>query len=368
MRIGKLQLKHPFVQAALAGYSDLPMRLIARQLGASFAFSEVVLDKTVNQSGRKQKRILRPLEAADHPVGGQLLGSTPHEFATAAKLMLEGGYDLIDLNFGCPVKKVLGRRRGGFLLSQPRAALDIVTAVVDAVSDAVPVTVKLRKGIDDSRESRRDFFTILEGVFASGVSAVTVHGRTVQQRYIGSSDWDFIATAKKHIGDKTMLGSGDLFSARACIDMMSHTKVDGVTIARGAIGNPWIFSDCVALASGHDLPSPPSIIEQGNVIARHYEESVRVHGERLASRIMRKFGIKYSELHPCGVAVRDAFVAVRRRDCFLRVLEEWYSPGGAYPPVSRKVSHGDLVAAGASEKGLRNRNVNNPTDCSGNKI
>ncbi len=346
--IGQVGIAHPFVQAALSGYSDLPMRRIARRYGASYTLNEVVLDKSVLTKGKGQKRILRPVEADDHPVGGQLMGANPDDFAPAARLLADAGYDVIDINFGCPVKKVLGRCRGGFLLSEPATALDIVGRVIDAVGADKPVTVKMRRGLDDSPESERNFFTILDGAFERGAAGVTVHGRTVKQRYIGPSNWDFLARVKRHAGDRLVFGSGDLFSAQACLDMMAETGVDGVTIARGAIGNPWIFGECLALVAGAPLPDPPSIAEQGAAIAAHFEEAVRVLGAESAGRNMRKFGIKYSELHPCAQQVRDAFIAVKTPDDFAGVLARWYDPAGDYPPVVRRAGHGDLIAAGAT--------------------
>jgi tRNA-dihydrouridine synthase B len=347
-QLGDIKIEHPFVQAALSGYSDAPMRRIARRHGAAYTLNEVVLDKLVLTRGKGQKRVLRPVELDDHPVGGQLMGSDPEAFGPAARLLADAGYDVIDINFGCPVRKVLGRCRGGFLLSQPKTALEIVARVLDAVGADKPVTVKMRRGLDDSPESERNFFEILDGAFERGVSAVTVHGRTVAQRYIGPSRWDFLKRVKERAGPRTVLGSGDLFSASACVEMMAQTGVDGVTIARGAIGNPWIFGECRALAAGQPLPDPPSIAEQGETIAAHFAESVRWHGADRAGALMRKFGIKYSELHPCGQAVRDAFVAVKTPADFESVLARWYDPAGDYPPVQRKRSHGDLVAAGAT--------------------
>ena len=347
IKIGQVELQNPFVQAALSGYSDLAMRLVARRHGASFTLNEVVLDKSVVQKGKGQKKILRTVEPDHHPVGGQLMGSEPDEFARAARMLADAGYDVIDINFGCPVKKVLGRCRGGFLLSKPQLALQIVGSVLHAVGQEKPVTVKLRKGMDDSAESEKNFFTILDGAFELGAAGVTVHGRSVRQRYIGPSDWRFLLRVKKHVGEKLVFGSGDLFNAQACIDMMQHTGVDGVTIARGAIGNPWIFRDCLALASGKPLPPPPSITQQGETITEHFNESVRQHGERLASKLMRKIGIKYSELHPCSRNVRDAFVAIRTVTEFQQVIKEWYDPQKDWPPVVRSEKHGDLIPADA---------------------
>lgn len=350
LRIGDVELAHPFVQAALSGYSDLPMRRIARRCGASYTLNEVVLDKSVNQKGKLRDRVLS-IEADDHPVGGQLMGSNPDDFAPAARALANAGYDVIDINFGCPVRKVLGRCRGGYLLSQPETALRIVRSVLDAVGTDRPVTVKMRRGMDDSDESTRNFFSILEGAFDAGVAAVTVHGRTVVQRYNGPSTWPFLAKVKRHVGDRIVLGSGDLFSASACIEMMAHTGVDGLTIARGAIGNPWIFAECLALASGQPLPEPPSIDEQRRIIAEHYAESIRVHGSRLAGKLMRKFGIKYSELHPHARQVRDAFISVSTTEDIQGVLDRWYDPQAVWPPVIRRDQPGDLIAAGARQCG-----------------
>ena len=347
MQIGNVEIEHPFVQAALSGYSDLPMRRIARMLGASYTINEVVLDKSVNQKGKLRDRILS-VEPDDHPVGGQLMGADPDDFAPAARALADAGYDVIDINFGCPVRKVLGRCRGGFLLSDPPTAIEIVRRVVDAVGGDKPVTVKMRRGMDDSPESERNFFAIMDGAFELGVSAITVHGRTVEQRYIGPSRWEFLASVKRRAGNNVVLGSGDLFTAQACIDMMEQTGVDGVTIARGAIGNPWIFRECLALASGKPLPDPPTIVEQRETLAAHFAESVRTHGEQLAGKLMRKFGIKYSELHPEPRNVRDAFIAVKTPTEFGDVLDRWYNPNHPWPPITRPQEPTDLVAAGAT--------------------
>lgn len=347
LSIGKLQLESPFVQAALSGYSDLPMRRLARRFGAAYTLNEVVLDKFVLQKTRKPKPYLQ-LTEDDHPVGGQLMGSNPEDFAPAAAAMAAAGYDAIDINFGCPVKKVLGRCRGGFLLSQPKIALEIIESVYDAVGATHPVTVKMRRGTDDTPQAEYHFFTILDGAFATGVAAITVHGRTVDQRYVGPSAWSFLAKVKKHVGDRLILGSGDLFSAEACLRMMNETGVDGVTIARGCIGNPWIFQECLALTRGEPLPPPPTIMQQRDAITGHWNDMVAVYGDALAGRLMRKFGIKYAEHHPLAQGVRDAFVAAKSPQHIADLIDRWYDPGGDYPPVHRRKDHGDLVAAGAS--------------------
>ena len=347
LSIGNVTIEHPFIQAALSGYSDLPMRRIARRHGASYTLNEVVLDRSVTHKSKWQRKLLSMADD-DHPVAAQLMGADPVDFGPAAILLADAGYDVIDINFGCPVKKVLGRCRGGFHLSQPQIALEIVARVIDAVGDRRPVSVKMRRGLDDTLDSERNFFAILDGAFELGVAAIAVHGRTVHQRYVGPSKWDFLKRVKAHVGDKTIFGSGDLFTAEACIAMMNETGVDGVTIARGAIGNPWIFGECLELAAGRPMPPPPSVAEQGRTILEHFEECVAVHGEEVAGRIMRKHGIKYGRLHPHPKKLRESFVAVTTPAEFRAVVAEWYDPNRDWPPVVRRSQHDDMIAAGAA--------------------
>lgn len=329
LRIGGVSLASPLVQAALSGYSDRAMRVIARRHGASYAVGEVLLDRFVTEAKQGRKASARLAVAAEeHPVGGQLMGANPDDFAPAARRLVAEGYDVIDINFGCPVKKVLGRCRGGYLLSQPPTALEIVSRVRDAVPPAVPVTLKMRRGLDDSPASRDHFWTIFDGAFARGVAAVTVHGRSVEQRYVGPSDWGFLAEVKRHAGDRTVIGSGDLFSARACVAMLDETGVDGVSVARGAIGNPWIFEQATALLAGLPLPAAPGILAQRSVLDEHWSLAEEIHGEEVASRTMRKFAIKYARSHPDHLAVRDAFVAVRGANDWRGVLDRFYSVDG----------------------------------------
>jgi len=294
-----------------------------------------VLDRVILQARRKNRLRFMRVTEDDHLVGGQLMGSDPDEFGPAAAQMAAAGYDVIDINFGCPVKKVLGRCRGGFLLSQPETALEIVARVREHVPPDKPVTVKMRRGIDDGPESRDKFFQIFDGAFARGVAAITVHGRTVEQRYVGRSRWEFLREVKQHAGKRTVLGSGDLFTAADCLEMMRQTGVDGVTVARGAIGNPWIFAQARALASGRPLPPPPSVHEQREIIREHYRHAEEIYGPNACGRQMRKFGIKYAQLHPEALQVRKAFIAVSRPDEWPQVLDRFYADDrpGCYPPA-----------------------------------
>ena len=326
LHLGPVALDSPLLQAALAGYSDLPMRVLARRHGASYALGEVLLDRFVTEVGTNRRNLARLAVADDeHPVGGQLMGANPDDFAPATRRLGAAGYDVIDINFGCPVKKVLGRCRGGYLLGVPDTALEIVQRVREAAPAHVPVTLKMRRGLDDAPESEDRFWTIFDGAFARGVAAVTVHGRTVRQRYVGPADWTFLARVKRHAGTRTVIGSGDLFSAAACVAMLRETGVDGVSVARGAIGNPWIFAQARALLDGSPPPPPPTIHEQRAVLGDHWRLAADLHGVGLAGRGMRKFAIKYARLHPERLAVRDAFVAVKTDADWHAVLDRFYA-------------------------------------------
>ncbi|MGL5097002.1 MAG: tRNA dihydrouridine synthase, partial [Planctomycetia bacterium] len=262
------------------------------------------------------------LDDGDRPVCVQLMGKDPDEMGRAAALMEEVGYDVVDINFGCPVKKVLGRCRGGYLLGDPDVACRMIDRVVEAVK--VPVTVKMRRGKDDSPQSFENFNRILDHAVDRGVVGVAVHGRTVVQRYDGRATWDCIGAVKRRHPHLVVFGSGDLFSAEDCLRMLTETGIDGVTIARGAIANPWIFQECLALWEGRPKPLPPTVGEQADLFDRQYALAIEQYGPERASRQIRKFGIKRSALHPLGLAIRDAFIGLNNPDDWKRVIDRYY--------------------------------------------
>lgn len=329
LKIGPHQLDSPFVQAALSGYSDRPMRLLARRFGASYTVAEVMLDRfavQVKGTGKTSHHLY--VGDDEHPVGAQLMGADPDQFPPAALRLVAAGFDVIDINFGCPVRTALGGCRGGYHLGQPDVALAIIRRVRDAVPPHVPVTVKMRRGIDDAPRSREQFFTILEGAFAAGVAAVTVHGRTVAQKYHGRSDWSFLRGVKQLVGDRTILGSGDLFTAEDCIAMLRQTGVDGLTIARGAIGNPWIFGQARSLWKGQPLPPPPMLSEQRAVLEEHLALIEATYGAERGFSRLRKFSFKYARLHPREAELLEAFHQVRSLPDWEAVLDRFYTTHG----------------------------------------
>lgn len=324
LRLGAVAIATPAVQAALSGYSDLAMRTVAREHGAPYALNEVVLDEHVLRKGKLQRRILSVPEH-DHPVGGQLMGSEPGSFGRAARELVRAGYDIVDVNFGCPVAKVLGRRRGGWLLQDPDQALAIVDAVVQAVAGDAPVTVKMRRGSDDSPAAEARFWTILEGAIARGITAATVHPRTVQQKYVGRSRWPFLAQVKGHVGAFPILGSGDLFSPFDVVAMLRETGVDGVTVARGCIGNPFVFTQIADLLAGRAALRPTSAAQR-QALLRHWQLAVPLYGgERQALPHVRMHAIKYGQYHRDPLFARDRLVTMRGPEDLPRLVAEVFA-------------------------------------------
>lgn len=333
VRIGKhVTLDAPFFQAGLAGYSDAAMRLVARRHGAPYAVTEAMLDMFLINGGKGLKDA--EIEDADHPIAGQLMGSHPDEIAAGSKVLVSLGYDVIDVNLACPVKKIKRKCRGGHLMSAPDEAIAILDAVRQAVDPGVPTTVKLRRGSDDSPEAEANFHKIFQAVIELGYAGATVHGRTVEQKYIGPSRWAFLKDLVEQYGDTpnfTISGSGDIFEVGDIFAMLEQTGVDAVSVARGCIGNPWIFTQARAVMAGQS-PEAPTLAQQRGVLLEHFELSVGLHGESRAGRMMRKFGIKFSRHHPDAEAVAKAFIAVKSLADWQAVLDEWY----VTPPAARR--------------------------------
>ena len=324
-QVGPYCLANPAMQAGLAGYSDMAMRVVARRRGCPYAVTEALLDRVIITGGRgREKRSI--LCQADHPVAGQIMGSEPEEMAAAARILCESGFDVIDLNFACPVKKVMGRCRGGYLLSDPEEAIRIMRAVRAVVRG--PLTMKLRRALDETSEAAENFDRIFREAVTLEFAALAVHGRTVEQKYTGKADWDFLRRVKARYPTMTLFGSGDVFTAQDAVRMYGYTGVDGVWIARGAIGNPWIFREFAALIAGRPALDPPSIYEQRDGLMEHFALAVEIYGEEQASRQMRKIGIKYSRLHPQGAEVWRAFIAVKSHADWNGVLDRFYSSDG----------------------------------------
>ena len=336
MRIGPIQLASPFCQAGLAGYSDRAMRVVARRRGCGYAVAEALLDVIMTNGGEGLRKSI-DINDEDHPLAGQIMGSEPGTMARAAQILFARGYDVIDLNFACPVKKIRNKARGGHMLKDVPRAMEILKAVRDAVPPHVPTTVSIRRAFDDTPEAQEQFWRILEAMWGLGYSAVRVHARTVEQKYLGRARWAFLAEVKRRYPERTILGSGDVLTAEDAVRMLRETGVDVVWIARGAIGNPWVFRQAQTLlrseafaagAAATAVLAAPTIHEQRDALREHFAIAMEIHGEQLAGRRMRKQGIKYSRLHPLAREVKDAFIATGTLREWSAVLERFYGADG----------------------------------------
>lgn len=279
LTIGPLRLPNNLLLAPMAGITDLPMRLMAREQGAALCFTEMVSVNGLVRDGRKSFELVRSVPA-DRPLGIQLFGDDPELMAEGARLVAGDG-DLIDINMGCPVRKVVNSGAGSALLREPAKVAAIVRAVRRATS--LPLTIKIRTGWEAEAASFLEIGRIAE---AEGCDAVTLHPRSRAQMFEGKADWDRIRELKESLR-VPVIGSGDLFSAGDVAAMLDRTGCDGVMIARGALGNPWIFREALDALAGRE-PRLSTPAERGAAVFRHLEQFVATFGERVALREMRK--------------------------------------------------------------------------------
>ena len=321
LKLGSIQLDIPIIQAALSGYSDRAMRLLAREFTAPLTFTGLFLAKNCLHPEFLRKTIFIPHDD-EHPVGAQLVGEDATIMARAAGSLENLGYDLLDLNFACPVHKVLRRKRGGFLMQHPQDLIEIFRRVREAVS--CPVLIKLRSGFDKTAESRDKFWQICENAADAGVDGLIIHGRTVDQLYRGQPDWDILAQVKQRLPQIPLIGSGNLFRAETVLERLKSQAVDGVAIARGAIGNPWIFTEIRALLEGRNKPPAPDLAEQAAVIRHHLDMVQNQYGERKAITYFRKFAARYARRHPERKTTLQGFLVCKTRADVEAVLTQFY--------------------------------------------
>ncbi len=351
----------PFFQAGLAGYSDAPMRIIARRHGCPLCVTEALLDRTLLAGGRGfAKADLGELEdnvpggAEDHPLVGQIMGSDPAEMSAAAVKMVEQGrrtdrayramatrgpetpcaapeartFAAIDINLACPVKKIARKARGGHWLAEPEGAIEILRAVRRAVPSNIPVSIKIRRSFDDTPEMVANFHRIMDAAFDLGIAWATVHGRTVRQKYVGPSRWDVLREVVRAYPGCLIFTSGDVWSVHDIFRMIRYTGACAVSVARGCIGNPWIFRQARQMMNGRE-PSPPTIAEQRAVLLEHFELALALNrkmrrAELHTARAMRKFGIRFSAHHPQGDRVRRRMIEVASLEDWRSVVDEFY--------------------------------------------
>jgi len=322
LKLGSLTLDVPFFQASLSGYTDYAMRILARRFGCPFTLADMMLAKSAANPRVLRKACFRP-NADEHPVGAQILGRNPATMAKAASNLVTAGYDVIDLNFACPAPKVLRRGRGGALLSEPDIVIDSLKAVRDVV--AGPVLMKLRIGVDHKPQSLHNFWKIVTRSIENGVDALIIHGRTVSERFRGKADWDLLAAVKSRFPDATIVGSGNIFDPAETVDLMKRTGLDGFVVARGAVGNPWIFRDLRCVWENRPIPPPPDLAKQRLVILEHFGRLLKDYPEKIAVRIFRKFFAGYVRRHPKRKPALLALMKAKTRAEVGTALNTWYT-------------------------------------------
>lgn len=297
LRIGSLKLDNPFLLAPLAGITDAPMRRLCHRQGAALTYTEMVSCKGIWYGDRNTGKLLYTYRD-EQPVGYQIFGHEPEVMAYAAREISSMPGKLIDINFGCPVPKIVKNGEGSALLKNPDLIYDIVAAVVKNTDK--PVTAKIRTGWD------KDSINVVEvahAISAAGASAIAVHARTREQYYSGKADWSMIASVKRAV-DIPVIGNGDVTDGKAAISMMDETGCDLVMIGRGALGNPWIFREALAAWRGEEIPLQPSKDEKKAMMISHLEDLTELKGEYAAVREMRKHVGWYLKGVPGAAAFR----------------------------------------------------------------
>lgn len=281
LKIGNVVLKNAYILGPMAGVTDLPFRLLCKEQGAGLLCMEMVSAKAILY-GNKNTESLLTIHPEELPVSLQLFGSDPKIVSEMAKRIEERPFAFLDINMGCPVPKVVRNGEGSALMKNPKLVYELVHAVVKAIQK--PVTVKIRKGFDDAHVNAVEIAKIVE---EAGASAVAVHGRTREQYYTGRADWEIIRKVKEAV-QIPVIGNGDVTSGERAVQMQKETGCDGIMIARGAQGNPWVFSELLQYEETGTLPPRPSVEEIRCTMLRHARLQITYKGEYLGIREMRK--------------------------------------------------------------------------------
>ena len=315
LQIGNVTLENNLILAPMAGVTDLPFRLLCKEQGAGLLCMEMVSAKAILYKNKNTQELLT-IDPRETPVSLQLFGSDPDIMGEIAKQIEERPFDILDINMGCPVPKVVNNGDGSALMKNPLLAGKIIEKVAGAIQK--PVTVKIRKGFDDDHVNAVEMAHIAQ---ESGATAVAVHGRTREQYYSGKADWNIIRQVKEAVSIP-VIGNGDILSAQDVIRMEEETGCDGFMIARGAEGNPWIFHQILHYFETGEIEAKPSFQEVTDMILRHAAMQIEFKGEYTGIREMRKHAAWYTAGYKNSSRLRAKICEVENYEQLKALFEE----------------------------------------------
>ena len=335
LTIGRIAVEPPVVLAPMAGVTNPPFRSICREFGAGLYVSEMITARPL-VDGNPKTELLASFAPDEAVRSLQLYGVDPHYVGEAVRVLVsEGRVDHIDMNFGCPVRKVTSKGGGAALPLKPNLLRGIVSAAVKNAG-AIPITIKFRKGISDDLLTFRETGRIAEG---EGCAAIALHARTAAQLYDGEADWTSIGRLKETVRTIPVLGNGDIWEAHDALRMMRQTGCDGVVVGRGCLGRPWLFRDLADVFAGREPQDPPNFGEISITMMKHARGLAAFMGELAGMRAFRKHSAWYTKCFPGSAPLRDALMRVES----LEQLEETIAvvdPQTPFPPAAVRVARG----------------------------
>lgn len=321
LKIGNVELENNLILAPMAGVTDLPFRLLCKEQGAALCCMEMVSAKGIYYNNKNTESLLT-VDERERPVSLQLFGSDPEIMAAMAAKIEHRNFDILDINMGCPVPKVVNNGDGSALMKNPALAGKIIEAMVKAIEK--PVTVKIRKGFDDEHINAVEMAHVAE---ESGAAAIAVHGRTREQYYSGKADWSIIADVKQAVSIP-VIGNGDILDARDVIAMKEQTDCDGFMIGRGAQGNPWIFHQILHYFETGELIGKPPMEEMVKTMLRHAKLQIEFKGDYLGIREMRKHAAWYTAGYKGASKLRGRINDVESYDELEQLFEDFMKEYG----------------------------------------